>query len=201
MNNSPSRLLICCSILKREIKRLIETGRLKADVNFLSSKLHYDYNLLEKALKRRIDKTLMTEQKNIVVIYGDVCLGFNNEMKKFTDAYGLLKVDAINCVDCLLGGKGQLLKTDPEHKFFFLTPEWITFWNKFEKSAQDLKDRYAMLEGIILLDSLGNLNDYKEEIKAISNATGLSVLDEKKVGLQGLQDVIEEAFNRLDKRK
>jgi hypothetical protein len=170
-------------------------------VTFLSSKLHYDYDLLEKALKSRIEKVLETEQKNIVVIYGDVCLGFNHEMKKLTDAHGLVKVDAINCIDCLLGGKGQLLKTDPEHKFFFLTPEWINFWNKFEKSEENLKDRYAMLEGIILLDPLGNLDDYKDEIEKISEATSLPVLDKKKIGLQGLQDVIKEAFNRLDKHK
>lgn len=201
MNNPPSRLLICCSILAKEIRRLIETGLLKADVTFLSSKLHYDYDLLEKALKSRIEKALETEQKNIVVIYGDVCLGFNHEMQNLTDAYDLVKVDAINCIDCLLGGKGQLLKIDPEHKFFFLTPEWINFWYEFEKSAENLKDRYAMLDGIILIDSLGNLDDYNEEIKAISKATGLSVLDEKKVGIQGLQYVIEEAFNKLDRRK
>lgn len=35
-------IVISCNILKREIIRLIESGRLKADVTFLNSKLHYD---------------------------------------------------------------------------------------------------------------------------------------------------------------
>ena len=171
---------------------------MKADVTFLSSKLHYDYSLLEKALRSTIEKSFNRGRKDIVIIYGDVCLGFKHEMKELVDAYGIMKVDAINCVDCLLGGKGQLLQTDPQHKYFFLTPEWINFWNKYEKSEESLKDRYSMLEGIVLLDSLGNLGGYEDDIKAISNATGLPILEEKKVGLQGLQNVIEEAIRRME---
>jgi hypothetical protein len=54
-----------------------------------------------------------------------------------------------------------------------------------------------MLEGIVLPDTLGDLDDYGDEIKAISSATGLPILGKKKVGLQGLQDVMEEAIGRL----
>ena len=43
-----------------------------------------------------------------------------------------------NPIDCLLGGKGQLLKADRDHKYFFLTPGWITFWNHFEKSKEKI---------------------------------------------------------------
>ena len=201
MNNFPNLLLISCSILRKEIQVLIETGQLKDSVTFLDSKLHYDYNLLEKTLKKVIERTLEKGKNDIVVIYGDICLGFNYEMKKLVDGYGIVKIDAINCIDCLLGGKGKLLKIDPEHKYFFLTPEWINFWNKFEKSGKNLKERYSMLEGIMLLDSLGNLDDYRNEIKMISNATGLSVLEKKKIGLQELREVIEEAISRLDQKK
>jgi hypothetical protein len=198
MTDDKDPIVISCNIVEKEIRRLIESDRLKADVTFLSSKLHYDYSLLEKALKRTIEKSLDCGRKNIVIIYGDVCLGFKYEMKELVDAYGIVKVDAINCIDCLFGGKGQLFQTDPEHKFLFLTPEWINFWNKFEKSEENLKDRYAMLEGIVLLDTLGDLDDYGDDIKTISNATGLPILEEKKAGLQGLQDVIEEAIGRLE---
>lgn len=199
MTNTATPVLISCNILEKEVRRLIETGRLKASVAFLSSKLHYDYNLLEKALKSKIDKAVKSGQKNIVVIYGDVCLGFNHEMKDLIDTRGLVKVDAINCIDCLLGGKGQLLKSDPDHKYLFLTPEWINFWNKYEKSGKNLKERYAMLEGIVLLDSLDNLEDFKDAIQTISNATGLLVLEKKEVGLDGLQAVIDEAVHGLNK--
>jgi len=198
MTDNKDPIVISCNIVKKEIRRLIESGRLKADVTFLSSKLHYDYSLLEKALKRTIEKSLECGQKNIVVIYGDVCLGFKYEMKELVDAYGIVKVDAINCIDCLFGGRGQLFQTDPDHKYLFLTPEWINFWNKFEKSGKNLKERYAMLEGIVLLDSLGDLDDYEDDIKTINSATGLPILGKKQVGLQGLEDVIEEAIGRLE---
>ena len=198
MTYSKDPIVISCNILEREIRRLIESGRLKADMTFLSSKLHYDYSLLEKALRPTIEKSLDCGRKDIVVIYGDVCLGFKHEMKELVDAYGIVKVDAINCVDCLFGGKGQLFQTDPEHKYFFLSPEWINFWKKFEKSGGNLKERYEMLEGIVLLNTLGDLDDYEDEIKAISSATGLPILGKKEVGLQGLQSVIEEAIGRLE---
>lgn len=188
--------LISCSILVKEIQMLIETSQLKANVTFLDAKLHYDYNLLEITLKKAIEIALGNGQKNTVVIYGDVCLGFNDEMKRLIDDYDISKVDALNCVDCLLGGGGQLLKTDPEHKYFFLTPEWITFWNKYEKPEENLKERYAMLDGIILLDSLGNIESYRDEVKVISKATGLPVLGKKKIGLNVLQKVIVDTINR-----
>ena len=197
MTENKDPILISCNIVEKEIRRLIESGWLKANVTFLSSKLHYDYSLLKKALKRTIEKSLDCGLKNIVIIYGDRCLGFKHEMKELVDAYGMVKVDAINCIDCLFGGKGQLFQAYPEHKYYFLTPEWINFWNKYVKSKENLKDRYSVLEGIILLDTLGDLDDYRDDIKTISRATGLPILEEKKVGLQGLQDVIEEAIGRL----
>ena len=55
-----------------------------------------------------------------------------------------------------------------------------------------------MLEGIVLLDTLGDLDDYSDDIKTISSATGLPILGKKEVGLQGLQDVIEEAIGWLE---
>ncbi len=198
MTENKNPILISCNIIEKEIRRLIETGWLKADVTFLISKLHYDFSLLEKALKRTIEKTMDCGLKNIVIIYGDRCLGFKHEMKELVDAYGIVKVDAISCIDCLFGGKGQVFQSYPEQKYYFLTPEWINFWNKYVKSKENLKDRYAMLEGIILLDTLGDLDDYRDDIKTISRATGLPILEEKKVGLQGLQDVIEEAIGRLE---
>lgn len=198
MTDNKNPLIISCSIVKKEIEKLIESGRLKADVTFLSSRLHYDYSLLENALKHTIEKSLGYGPNKIVIVYGDLCLGFKYEMKELVNAYGIVKVDAVNCVDCLFGGKGHLFQTDPEHKFLFLSPEWIDFWNKHEKSGENLKDRYASLEGIILLDTLGDLEDYKNDIKTISGATGLPILEKKKVGLCGLQDVIQEAIGKIN---
>ena len=197
MSNNKNPVIISCSIAKNEIQKLIESGRLKADVTFLHYRLHNDPSLLEKALTRTIEKKSDRDREKMVVIYGDFCLGFKSEMKELVDAYGIVKVDAINCIDCFLGGKGQLFNTDPEYKYLYLTPEWINFFNKYEKSQENLEDRYAMVEGIVLLDTLGDLDDYRDDIKTISSLTGLPILNERKVGLQGLQGVVEEAIGRL----
>jgi len=95
MTDNKDPIVISCNIVEKEIRRLIETGRLKTDMTFLSSKLHYEYSLLEKTLKRAIEKLLDCGRKDIVVIYGDVCLGFEYEMKELVDDYGIVKVEAI----------------------------------------------------------------------------------------------------------
>ena len=58
----------------------------------------------------------------VILVYGDLCLGPNNEMKKLADEYGATKVDGVNCVDCLLGGKGKFFDVNPTHELLFLPP-------------------------------------------------------------------------------
>ncbi len=64
MTDNKNPIVISCGIVKKEIQSLIESGRLKADVTFLSSKLHYDYSLLEKALRSTIEKSLDRGRKD-----------------------------------------------------------------------------------------------------------------------------------------
>ena len=112
--------LISCGILKKEIEHLLENGDIDAEVHFLSEKLHMDYNLLDRGLNGALKKHQKQSPQGVIVVYGDVCLGFNGEMKTLMDHYDVIKVDALNCIDCLLGGKGKLLEIDPEHKYLWL---------------------------------------------------------------------------------
>ena len=41
-------------------------------------------------------------------------------MKNLAQEYDVAKVDAVNCVDCQLGGKGKSLEADPEHNLMFM---------------------------------------------------------------------------------
>jgi hypothetical protein len=52
--------------------------------------------------------------KKPVVVYGDLCLGFNGEMNVLMADYDVVKVDALNCIDCLLGGRGNLLEREKD---------------------------------------------------------------------------------------
>ena len=62
--------------------------------------------LVENNLRKVLEHTKKRFNGKIVLVYGDLCLGQDNEMKKLADEYGIAKVDAVNCVDCQLGGKG-----------------------------------------------------------------------------------------------
>jgi hypothetical protein len=123
--------LVSCSVLKEEIKKLVKQGDLDVELVFVSKYFHIDYTLLEKNLRQVVEKSLSRFPGRVILVYGDLCLGQNNEMKKFIDEYGVAKVDALNCIDCLLGGKGKFLEADPDHELMFLYPGMIGFFQPF----------------------------------------------------------------------
>lgn len=195
--------LISCGILKKEIEKLIERGSLHIEPFFLDAGLHTDYDELERELTRVIEEFSKDKSRGIAVVYGDLChpniLGIIGKYSK------VVKVDALNCIDCLLGGHGRLLEIDPNHDCFYLSPGWMPsnlktnerFSPLFDRSKEEARKQFRMLKGIILLDSLGNLNEFKDDIEEFSDHTGLPVLDKKAVGLDGLRDVIFEAIKKL----
>jgi len=195
--------LISCGILKKEIEKLIELGSLHVKPCFLGAGLHTDYDELERELTQAIEEFSKDKSRGIVVVYGDVCHpNMISMIRRYSD---VVKVDALNCIDCLLGGHGRLLKIDSSHDYFYLSPGWLPsnlktitpFKSFFEWGKEEAKKRFSKLKGIILFDPLGDLNEFKDEIKEFSNYTGLPVLDNKVVGLDGLKDVIFEAIKKL----
>lgn len=193
--------LISCGIFKEEILRLVEDGSLDVELYFLDEGLHVDYDLLEKELTRVLEERVGNCPGGIIVLYGDVCLGFNDEMKELLGRYDVVKVDCLSCIDCLLGGKGKLLEIDPHHVYMFLNPAWIKFGKRFRTlSKEEAREQFSVLKGIILLDSLGNLDDYMEEIKEFSDYSGLPILEIKNIGLEGLKERILEAVKKLKEK-
>jgi len=189
-----TKLLISCGILQPEIEILISRGSIVADAIFLNKYLHLDYRKLHDVLKASLSKHRKSKP---VVVYGDLCLGFNNEMYALMAECGTIKVDGLNCIDCLLGGHGKLLDVDPDHHFFFLTPAFIEFSESLiTGTREENRRRFNMLKGIILIDSLNNMELYRDRIEHFSKQTGLPVLDHRVVGLSGLKNVIEEALQR-----
>ena len=85
------------------------------------------------------------------------------------------------------------------------SPGWIPsnlkmdapFNRFFERDANEVKKLFSGLEGIILLDSLGDLNEFEDEINKFSRHTGLPVLKKIIVGIDGLQNGILEAISKL----
>jgi hypothetical protein len=195
MNEQKSISLIACGILSKEINRIIKKRNLDVDIKFLDAKLHSDFGLLYESLSKTIEEK-KREQKKIILIYGDVCLGFKNEMKELVKKHDISKIDALNCIDCLLGGKGELLKIDPDHEFYYLTPAWIEFNDMNEWSKEKARKLFSQLKGIILIDSLGNLDSYEEQIELISDFTNLEILEKKNLGLDSFEKLISESITR-----
>lgn len=202
MDRTKKPLVISCGILRKEIERLQEKGDIDVQAYFLSEKLHMDYNLLDRGLNGALKKHRKESHRGVVVVYGDVCLGFNDEMKALINKYDAVKVDALNCIDCLLGGKGKLLDMDPDHKILFLNPAFIEFDEKIREETKDwTREKYRMLDGIVLLDAMGDLDDYQSEIDELVERTGLPILDRKEIGLDGLKNVLVEALERVEKQR
>jgi len=185
--------LVCCRVFKDEIDQL----SLAKDYNvvFLGMNLHLDYNLLEQSLTKVLETLSKKSSEDIILVYGDYCLGPNGEMNELAKNHNVVKVDALNCIDCFLGGNRSNLKLDPEDKVIFLSPSWIKFFNYHHKRA--LKDEqnffremFSGFKGIILLDTLGNLEDYKDQIQAFVDFSSLKVLGTRKIGTGSLKQLI-----------
>ena len=97
--------LVTCSVQKEELEKLVKQGDLDVDLVFVNKHFHVDYAVLERNLRKVVEKSLPCSSRGLIIVYGDLCLGPNDEMKKITEEYGVVKVDALNCVDCLLGGR------------------------------------------------------------------------------------------------
>jgi hypothetical protein len=207
MTRKSRPLLISCGILRKEIEKLIEQKRLNVDVVFLNAGLHVVYAELEKALTAALNKHAKNAPNGVIVVYGDLCHhGIKRIIKKYDNA---VKVDALNCIDCLLGGHQKLLQADPDGSCFYLSPGWMPsnlkktarFRGIFDWNLEDIKEQFEHLNGLIVIDSLGNLDELESDIEEFSFHTGLPVKERKTVGLDGLKAVIDEAIKKLQDQK
>jgi hypothetical protein len=136
-----------------------------------------------------------------VLVYGDLCLGQDNEMKKLAEEYNVVKVDAVNCVDCQLGGKGKFLEADPEHNLMFMGSGMVEFFKHMQermlKEGVDeavFTNLFSGIKGAVLLDTCGDAEKWKEELE--KSGTGLRVLETRKIGLENVKHVLLEAIER-----
>ena len=196
--------LVSCSVLKEEIKKLVQQGELDAELVFVSKYFHVDYAQIEKNLRPAIEKALQLYPGNVILVYGDLCLGMKNQMDKLAEEYGIVKVDALNCIDCQLGGKGKSLEADPRQDLMFLSHGMTDFFRHtkgmMRKEGLDetaLRGLFKDLRGIILLDTLGNTSQLRKEVEQLE--TGLEILETKYVGCENVKNVIQEAIERNTK--
>ena len=193
--------------MRKEIQKLIEEKQLDVEVHFLDAGLHVVYAELEKEITAALDEHSKHAQNGVVVVYGDMC---HPRIKRIVKKYGnAVKVDALNCIDCLLGGHKKLLEVDPKCSHFHLSPGWMPsslkkskyFRGIFDWNMEGIKEQFKDLSGIIIIDSLDNMDELESDIEEFSENTGLKVKERKHVGLDGLKSVIEEAIKKLEPKK
>ena len=192
--------LVSCSVLKEEIQQLQKQGSLDAEVVFVSKFFHIDYAALEKNLRKVLEQTQKRFKGKIVLVYGDLCLGQDNEMKKLAKEYGILKVDAVNCIDCQLGGKGKFFEADPEHNLMFMGPGMIGFFkhakDQMLKEGVDeaaFANMFSGIKGMVILDTCGDAEKCMEDIE--DSGINLKILETRKIGLDNVKQVILDAIN------
>ena len=198
--------LVSCSVLKDELQRLVKDGQLDAELVFVSKYFHVDYETLEINLRKVLDATLKRFSGKVVVVYGDLCLGQNDEMKKLIDKYGVTKVNAANCIDCQLGGGGAFFEADPDHNLMFMGPGMIAFFKHMkQKMLEEGVDEAAFaamfsgIKGIVLLDTLGNVEECRQELAA--SGLGLAILETRAVGLENVRRVVFDAIQHATRAK
>jgi hypothetical protein len=204
VNEKAKFCLVSCSVLREELVQLVKQGSLDAELVFVSKYFHVDYEAVEKNLRKVLETTLKRFTGEVVLVYGDLCLGQNNEMKKLAEEYGIVKVDAVNCIDCQLGGKGVFLEADPNHDLMFMGPGMIEFFKHMkEKMLKEGVDEVAFtnmfsgIKGIVLLDTCGNAEKYKEKLEKLG--MGLPILETREIGRENVKRVIFDAIERATK--
>jgi len=201
VNEKTKVCLVSCSVLKEELELLVKQGSLDTELVFVSKYFHVDYEAVEKNLRKVLETTLKRFSGRVVLVYGDLCLGQNDEMKKLADEYGVVKVDAVNCIDCQLGGKGKFLEVDPEHNLMFMGQGMIEFFNHMkEKMLKEGVDEAAFtnmfsgIKGIVLLNTCGNAEKCREQLE--KSGMRLPVLETREMGLENVRQVIFDAIER-----
>ena len=201
MNEKPKVCLVSCSVLREELEQLVKQGSLDAELVFVSKFFHIDYAALENNLRKVLEQTLKRFKGKVVLVYGDLCLGQDNEMKKLSQEYGVVKVDAVNCIDCQLGGKGKFFEADPEHNLMFMGPGMIGFFKHAKE--QMLKEgvdeavfanMFSGIKGAVILDTCGDAEKCREDIE--NSGLGLKILEIRKIGLENVKQVVLDAIDK-----
>jgi hypothetical protein len=205
MNQKSKVCLVSCSVLKAELQKLVKEGKLDADLVFVSKNFHVDYNLVEQNVRKVLEHNLKRYPGRVVLVYGDLCMGQDNEMKRLADEYSVVKVDALNCIDCQLGGKGSSETADPRHKWMFMGPGMIDFFKdareQLAKQGVDeetFKKMFSGVEGFVILDTVGNGEELKSNLETLG--MGVRVLETRKIGPENVRLVVLEAIEKTLKK-
>jgi len=178
---------VSCGILKEELSKVIADLGIEVEVLFLSSRLHADFNKLEKGVMGALRK--YPEGEVSALIYGCQC---HPDMAKWGEQYHLRQPREANCLGMLLG-EDRRRELSQEKKTIFLTRGWLDFWDDgmlFGGNAVRLRGMMRDFDRILALDTgFGKLD--MEKVQMFADYTQLPV-EVFHVGLANLEKVVRE---------
>ncbi|HBD96008.1 MAG: hypothetical protein A2015_16545 [Spirochaetes bacterium GWF1_31_7] len=186
--------IISCSIFKNEIRKLIETGELSYQVDFIDSMLHIYPEKLQIVLENYVNRN---KHDTIVITYGD-CYPY---MLDLENQHNIARTPGINCCEIILGHTlySQLRKEGA----FFMMPEWTTRWKEVFKSHLGLTQEnagYLMKEfhtKLIYLDT-GLVDIPYKNLENMSDYVGLPY-EILSVSLSNLKDSLQSSIEKVRK--
>jgi hypothetical protein len=197
--------LVACDVLKPELQHLVKCGKLDVELVFVSKNFHVDYSLIEKNVRKALEDVLKRYLGRVVLVYGDLCLGTDNEMVHLAEECDVVKIDALNCVDCQLGGGGRFETVDPEHKLMFMGVGMIDFFKymKVQLAEQGVdedtfKKMFSGVNGFVILDTVGASEECKCELEKLN--MGVPVIETCKIGVENVRRVVMDAIEKSKKR-
>jgi hypothetical protein len=185
--------VLCCSILKNEVREVFNKNFKDLNVNYLDSMLH----MTPSELHKLIDLELNDYCKKTLLIYGDCTPSMHNYL---LDKPNIVRLDALNCCEMILGKRDyQAIR---KRGCFALLPEWTKRWKEVFVKELGFEDKYLAEsfiqdygEGFIYLDT-GLDSNYSSELAEIEEYFNSKVVI-KKVSLDNLTEIIEVALNKL----
>jgi len=144
------KVFIGCSILKNELKQVMQEMGLQNKMVFIDAALHVDIDRLEKALREKLVETSPIGKP--IILVGNKC---HPDLDIIAKEYDAQVVPRANCLELLLGDKMKEL--NKEAKIFYTTSAWLSKWKDIFITGLgwdeiDGRQNFGYYDKILLLD-------------------------------------------------
>lgn len=181
-----STALVACGVLRQEIERLREQGRLGFDeVYFTAPGLHDNPKELDRQLRKRLDEALQRHGQ-AVVGFGSRCVLDPAHPERTVDGilarYGdrVRRLGSGNCVE-FLADEATRAEIAAGRTVYWLTPGWLRYhkavFRYFDETHKN--EAFGRCDTAVLLCPLGTFDDIAvnepEKILELSDWMGLDI--------------------------
>ena len=190
----PRLLIVCCSVLKKEVSEIMKNHSTSVDMVFLDSMLHMNPERLRLEMERVLSDH---PDQPCLIVYGDC----HAHMEQMEQCPHRARTQAVNCGE-LLTGQERYRDFRREKAFLFL-PEWTERWQEVFQKELGFSDPVLAgefmrdtRETLVYLDT-GLVAVPVETLKDISRFFGMAV-ETVGVPLDPLAEAMEKALKRLE---